>query len=125
MSTAADGFIKVNPDSTDPAGKNVDTTVITRDDGTIVYRERDVIADAADAAVIANVRNKEVVETDVGIAIREVHGPDYVDLQTQILAELRSIRFVLQSMWTEDGTNNSKDSDPTSLTDQNGTDLTL
>lgn len=117
---ATDGFVGLSPDG---AGKAVDTSIVTTSQGA-VHRERDNIADGVDADQIANVRSREVSANDTGVAVREIHGPDFMDLQKQILMELRSIRMILQVLASEDGLNKVDDFDPQNFTDDSGIDLT-
>lgn len=66
---AADGKVTVPPDS---SGKNIDTTELTRADGTVVERQRVVLGDPALSELVANVTSGG--ELSVAVKLDEVVG---------------------------------------------------
>ena len=97
-----DGYIRVGPDSTDPDGKNVDTSVLTQASGDVVYRERDSVADPADVNAVANVRNRPPDPDDFGLLTRSVEGKTERQLFEMILEELHTLRGVAMLFMTGD-----------------------
>jgi hypothetical protein len=82
----SDGQVQIFPDST---GKKVDTTELTRADGTVIERQRMVSADNLDPMALARVRasgDSQVVDLQT------------VDLLTDILTELRQMRIYLSQL---------------------------
>lgn len=81
---ANDGRVQISPDST---GKNVDTSELTRDDATVVERQRAVIADGGniESGGLAEVRDKKLQVADRNTELLE----RVVDVLEEILFVLK------------------------------------
>lgn len=92
----ADGTIQLNPGT---GGKQLDTTEITRSDGTVVQRERDTVAGEG-AGEIARVQSAQPDGTEYGLVTRNIPSRSS-SIDEEILLELRRIRFLLELMADE------------------------
>ncbi len=82
---ATDGVVQIPPDS---SGKKIDTSELTRSDGTVVERQRVVLGDATDPNSFVGVSTAGALQVEAG-------GQDHLVL---ILAELKRIAMILEIM---------------------------
>lgn len=85
MSATGDGYVQVQADST---GKKVDTSELTRDDATIVERQRSVIADGAnvESGGLAEIRDRKLQV-----------GDRNAELLERVTQQLDEILFILKA----------------------------
>jgi len=81
---ASDGYVQGAPDST---GKKVDTSEQTRDDGTVVERQRVALADPLDLTGLARVEG-EIGRGALAVSDRHLALLESIDDKLTLLVEL-------------------------------------
>ena len=93
-STGTDSFVQTAPDG---GGKSVAATLVTRDDGSQVYRQEVISADPLNSDAKASVVGGEPMDVAYGLVVRPLSddAKAQLELLQLILDELVQIRHIL------------------------------